>query len=113
MDIQLRAILSSATFLHSSTRGCASVNDRSCSERNAHTLIFDSQTRSVIDAGTSDVVVAPGKRVVCWTARTAALWPGSDSCLRSTFLPLDADLSFLEQRVQKLGLSLSTSYTNC
>ena len=31
-----------------------------------------SHTRSVIDAGTSAVAVAPGKRVVCCTARAAA-----------------------------------------
>ena len=38
----------------------------------AYFQVVFSHTQSAIDAGTSDGVVAPGNRVVCWRATAAA-----------------------------------------
>lgn len=100
-DRCVRASLSSANFWHRVTSGWAIVNDRSNSAMKEHKRIFKSATRSVIEGRISAVAVAPGKREVCWIARTAAWWLGSNSCRGSTFFPLVPYNIFLAHKVQK------------
>ena len=79
---------------------------------NVHTHILKSHTGSVIDAGTSAVVVAPSNRVVCWRVRRAALWAGSDLWHGSTFFTASC-IYFLSTECRGKRLLLLTSCTSC
>lgn len=108
------AVVWLATALHESTSGCVIVKDRSCSAMNELARIFKSQVQSVVGAATSNVAVAQGKRLVCWSGRTSALCTESPLWQQTAFLLIVACRSFFVHKTlhRSTHLALEVSGTS-